>query len=236
MGGPAAAPRHEHPRPPKPNPEFPEPFMLRPVIVCVCVTVWAAVGGTAFADQAAIAPTTYEVLINGESFRVEADRATTVQSARQPGTKYKLVVRIAQTQVLRLNKVRLEYDMPASVTDNRSHRQRTVEIKHQLGFSILLTDLGGPLEAAAVDKALQAQVDTLAETHGQEKATISKPIKGKFAVRPGAGQSGDVHRREREGPHLPGLRAERPEVQRRLRRPVPGRGQGRRFGEDQAGP
>ncbi len=163
--------------------------MLRPVIACVCVAIWAVLGGTARADQDAIAPTTYEVLINGESFRVEADRATKVQSARKPGAEYKLVVRIAQTQVLRLNTVRLEYDMPASVTDNRSHRQRTVEIKHQLGFSIQLTDLGGPLEAAAVEPALKTQVDALAEMHSKEKATTSGPITGKFAGAQGPGRA-----------------------------------------------
>ena len=163
--------------------------MPKAVIACVCLSVGAALGGAARADQeVAVPPTTYEVLINGESFRVEADRTTKVESARKPGTSYQLVVRIARTQVLRLNTVRLEYDMPAAVTDDRGHRHRTVEIKHQLGFSILLSDLGAPLDAAGMEKALKTQVDALAEMHRNEKATVGKPISGKFAGATGPGK------------------------------------------------
>ena len=160
------------------------------VIACVCVTVWAALAGTARAQQdVSVPPATYEVLINGESFRVEGDRATKVQSARNPGTSYQLVVRIAPTQVLRLNTLRLEYDMPANVTDDRGHRRRTVAIKHQLGFSVLLTDLGGPLDAAGTEKALQTQVNALAELHDKEKVTVSKTLTGKFSHASGPGKS-----------------------------------------------
>ena len=138
--------------------------MLRLAITLICAIVLANFGRAAGADQdAALPPTTYEVLVNGESFRVEADRLTKVQSAKSGGS-YELVVRVAPTQVLRLNTVRLEYDMPASVSDDRG-RQRSVQIKHQLGFTILLTDLGGPLDAKDQKDALKARTDAIVKLY-----------------------------------------------------------------------
>ena len=45
--------------------------------------------------------------------------------------------------------MQLEYEMPAKVSDDRSRQQRTVQIKHELGFSFQLTDLGRLLDAKA---------------------------------------------------------------------------------------
>ncbi|MGO8690482.1 MAG: hypothetical protein ACLQLG_12740 [Thermoguttaceae bacterium] len=162
--------------------------MARAILACVCVLFLTAGRGAAAAEQAVPAlPTTYEVLINGESFRVEADRATKVQSAKKPGVSYELAVRIAPTQVLRLNTVGLEYDMPANVFDDRGARQRTIEIRHQLGFNVLLTDLGGPLEAKDQDEVLKSRIDAVVKLHHDEKPEVGKPFQAKFAGAAGQG-------------------------------------------------
>ena len=125
-------------------------------------------------EDAASPPSTYEVLINGESFRVEANRLVKVQSADKAGTSYQLAVRVATTQLLRLNTVQLEYDMPAKVTDDRGRQQRTVRIKHELGFSILLTDLGEALDAKGQEEAMTMLTKSVTDTYGQVKGAKLK--------------------------------------------------------------
>jgi hypothetical protein len=164
--------------------------MARAILACVSLLVLTGGRGAAAAEQDLPAPpTTYEVLINGESFRVEADRVTKVQSAKRPGTSYELVVRTAPTQVLRLNTVRLEYDMPANVFDDRGHRQRTVEIRHQLGFNLLLTDLGGPLEAKDRDEVLKSRIDSVVKLHQDAKPAVGAMFQRKFS---GAASQGTI--------------------------------------------
>jgi hypothetical protein len=128
-------------------------------------------------------PLTYEVVINGERFLVEGNRKVKVQSQEKPGTSYEVAVRVSPTQRLRLNTVEMEYDLPAQVVDDRGKPSRTVRIRHELGFTLTLTDLGQAMEAEDREKVLTALKDSLAELcakrHG-EALEVGEPREPKF--------------------------------------------------------
>lgn len=100
-------------------------------------------------------PLTYELMINGETFQVEADRQVKLESRAKPGIVYDVALRIALEQRVRLNTIRFEYDWPAKVEDDRRKAHRTFRIRHELGFTMLITDLGQPLDAEAQKNALR---------------------------------------------------------------------------------
>ena len=54
-------------------------------------------------------PLTYEVVINGETFRVEGNRRVKLESKEHPGTSYDVAVRVSPTQHRRLDSVELDY-------------------------------------------------------------------------------------------------------------------------------
>ena len=72
-----------------------------------------------------------------------------------------------------------------------------MQIKHQLGFSILLTDLGGPLEAKDQTDALKARIDAIVKLYHDAKPTVGKPYPLKFAG--GAGQGTNVRYKDSQG-------------------------------------
>ena len=73
-------------------------------------------------------PVTYEVQIDGESFQVEGgQRPIKVESKLKKGTTYTLAVRVAMTQILRLNSVQMEYGMWAKVIDNKGKDLRIAQ-------------------------------------------------------------------------------------------------------------
>jgi len=108
-------------------------------------------------------PLTYELMINGESFLVEANRQQRLESRQSPGVTYDVALRIAMTQPVKLNTLRFEYDWPAEVEDDRRQPQRTVRIRHELGFTMLITDLGRPVEEAGEDEALKIVSESVVE-------------------------------------------------------------------------
>ena len=129
-------------------------------------------------------PVTYEVLLNGESFRVDGNRVVKLESKTKPGTSYEIAVRISPVQQIRLNSVQLEYDLPARISDDHGKEQRTLEIKHELGSSIMLTDLGQAVDAAGQEKALMALVDYSTakfEKQNAEDVKVGPTAQRKFA-------------------------------------------------------
>ena len=90
-------------------------------------------------------PKTYEVQIDGESFLVESgQRPIKVESKLKKGTTYKLAVREAMTQTLRLNSV--NWNM-ACRPRYMTTRARTCELRKlftNLDFGLTITDLGRP--------------------------------------------------------------------------------------------
>jgi hypothetical protein len=132
-------------------------------------------------------PIMYEVLINGENFRVEGNRTVKVQSTKKPGATYEIAIGISPTQRCRLNTVEFDYDLPATITDDRSRFQRTVRLKHEIVFSMLITDIGEALDAKDQEEALKILTDSLEATYREQKGAeleVSKPADFKFESGP----------------------------------------------------
>jgi hypothetical protein len=108
-------------------------------------------------------PLTYELTINGETFVVEADRHVKLESRENPGVTYEVSLWIALEQRVRLNSLRFEYDWPAKVSDDRGRPHRTFRIEHELRYTLLITDLGGPLTPEAQRKTLQILQESTVE-------------------------------------------------------------------------
>ena len=145
-------------------------------ILATLPAAWARPASTA-------PPVTYEVQINGESFLVEANRVVKVESKEKPGVSYNVAVRVAPTQRVRLNTIQFEYELPAKVEDNGKRENRSARLTHELGFSILLSDLGQPLEPKAQEATLKMLVDSVTAELREEKATgidVSAPHQRTF--------------------------------------------------------
>jgi hypothetical protein len=145
--------------------------MHRLLLLPLSVGMMLTIGASGLAQPGSMnAQITYEVVINGETFQIEGNRTTKLQSKEKPGTTYEIAVRISPVQKLRLNTVQLQYDLPAKVTDDRGKDQRAVKIQHELGFSVLITDLGVRLEPKAQAEVLKAVTDSLKASYDEQKA------------------------------------------------------------------
>jgi hypothetical protein len=136
-------------------------------------------------------PATYEVQIDGESFQIESgQRPVKVQSKLKPGTTYDLGVRVALSQILRLNSVRMEYGMWAKIYDDKGKDIRVVQIVNDLGFTLRITDIGHRLEAKPADKLLDTLVAEAEKRYTDRKATGLKhkgPVEQRFGDSVGKG-------------------------------------------------
>jgi hypothetical protein len=141
-----------------------------------------ALTGSAATDKP-LYPTTYELMINGESFVVHLDQAAKLESRDHPGTTYQVALRLALRQRVELNTLAFEYDWPATVTDSQQRSNRTVHVEHELGFSVTLTDLGRAIEAETRAESLNILKDSVAEGLRESKVrklTVSEPHARKF--------------------------------------------------------
>ncbi len=116
------------------------------------------------ADAPPALPTTFELMINGETFQVEANRMVKLPSTTMPGVTYEVALRVAPIQVLRLNTFKFSYDLRSKVQDDRGRERRTARVTHELGLTMLLTDLGEPLDASSRDKALELLSQSVAQS------------------------------------------------------------------------
>ena len=165
--------------------------MLRISVFCLIGIPVLACGAPVVGQPGQVVPpTVYELLIDGESFLVEANRAVKLQSKEQPGVSYQVALRVATTQRLRLNSVQFEYDWLNKVEDTGTRPQRSVRLTHELGFNMRIAELGGPLEPKAQDEALKILTETLVDTYKQMKVaklTVGKPQERKFEGTAGRG-------------------------------------------------
>ncbi len=135
-------------------------------------------------------PLRYELMINGESFLVEANRLHKLPSKQKPGVTYEVALRVAPTQHMKLNSVRFEYDWLSKVEDNRQRVRRCVRLSHELGFTMLITELGKPLEPKARDETLSTLATLVGKTFAKtqvEKLQQGKPHTRKFGGATGRG-------------------------------------------------
>ena len=132
---------------------------------------------------AASPPTVYEVQINGESFLVEANRQTKLESKEKPGVRYDVAVRVAPTQRVRLGTLQFEYELPAKVEVGGRRENRSARLVHELGFSLLISDLGRPLDSKgqqeALDNLLKSVTSTLRDAK-MEALNVTEPHERKF--------------------------------------------------------
>jgi hypothetical protein len=158
--------------------------MARAPVLGVAVLLSWLFAGSAPAQPGPVAtPLTYELVINGESFRVEGNRKVKLQSKAKPGTTYDVAVRVSPSQHLRLKNVELDYDLPAQISSEAGERTRSVRIKHELGFTLTITDLGPAMEAedrAKVLAALKASIVEFCERRRGQKLKVEQPDAAKF--------------------------------------------------------
>jgi hypothetical protein len=135
------------------------------------VVMWTLVSCPLQAQQGEPSAT-YEVQIDGESFQVVGgQRPIRVESKLKKGASYTLAVRVAMTQMLRLNSVQLEYGMWAKVVDNKRKDLRIARIIHELGFSLEITDPGRVFDGKQQDDFLKTEADEVEKRLKDSKAT-----------------------------------------------------------------
>jgi hypothetical protein len=115
-------------------------------------------------------PTLYDLVINGESFTVEANRSMKLVSKKQPGVTYEIALRVAQVQRLVLNNLRVDYDREYEVSDDKGKGARTATLKHELGFTVVLSDVGGELKELARGQVLDTLQKSMEKSFRADKA------------------------------------------------------------------
>jgi len=158
------------------------PVRLLPVLACLA---------SAQAQQGKpVAPSRYELVINGESFLIEVNRMTRLQSKETPGVGYQVALRVAPVQRLKLNTVQFEYDWMARVVDDHKPQQRTARLTHELGFNMLITDLGAALPLEAQDEVLKILAESVGDSYRKmnvKDLEVGEPLDRKFDGTAGRG-------------------------------------------------
>jgi hypothetical protein len=170
--------------------------MLRTSAICLLIWTTLTVGGVSQAAPAA-PPLVYEVQINGESFLIELDRMVRLESSEKPGVSYNVAVRVSPKQRVRLNTIQFDYALPAKVEDDGKRENRSARLTHELGFSILLTDLGQPLDGPAQEQTLRVLRDSVTRALREEKvATIDVSTPRELKLRESTARGVVVRRHE----------------------------------------
>ena len=169
--------------------------MRRSRLICLLAAVTLFASGTACAAPpdtpgSDTPPLTYDLMINGETFSVEANRQAKLKSQSKPGVTYDVAIQIAMEQHIRLDRLRFSYDWPATVQESRRRGQRTVRIRHELGFTVIVTDLGPAMDAKSQEEVLKIMTESMAESlreSGVKKLETAPPREWKFAHSSGRG-------------------------------------------------
>lgn len=144
------------------------------ILLC-SVFLWGMMGAEGpAAGPTQATPTTYELMINGESFLLEANRLVKLQSKLHPNLTYEVAIRVSPVQYLRLNQIRLTYDLRTKVEDNRQAERRSVRLSHPQGCYMLITEIEGPLAQTDRDKALQMLTESVVQSYQQRQISDGK--------------------------------------------------------------
>jgi hypothetical protein len=150
----------------------------------------------ALAAESRPEPTLYDLVINGESFTVEANRSMKLESKKTPGVTYDVALRIAPVQRLVLNRIQLDYDRGAEVADGGGDSVRTVTLKHELGYTLVVSDVGGEMTAAARDQVRETLEKSMQRSFREaqsEDIKIAPRHERKFAHARGDGVTIQYH-------------------------------------------
>jgi len=161
-------------------------FLLPSAALAVSLVTTSALG------QTDAVPRTYELMINGESFAVRENKVETLTSVKS-GAKYVVTLRIAPTQRMELNTVQFDYDWLFRVEDDRGQKARKVRLSHELGFTITINDLGGPLDPEQQGSALKDLVQEVAAGYqamqNVKAVKVEEPHHRKFGDTSASGDS-----------------------------------------------
>lgn len=147
-----------------------------------------------------VLPSTYELAIDGEVFELELGKATTVNSREKPDVKYRLSLRVAREQHLKLNTVQLSYDRGCHVVDDDQPGARTITLANDAGFTMIISDLGGAIDLADRPKVLRLLVDNMVQSfrpQSEEEPAVSKI--GRAAFEGMTGRFVSIQYQDREG-------------------------------------
>lgn len=165
--------------------------MIRfPAILPLAIALLLSGGAAAAEPSSGSPPLTYELMINGESFTVRADRHERLESKKSPGVSYDVALRIAMVQPVELNTIRFDYLWPAQVEDDHGKTQRTVRIHHELGYTMLVTDFGAPLPPESEEKTLKLVADSVVSglrASAAEGIQVDQPHAHQFPAAAGRG-------------------------------------------------
>ncbi len=170
--------------------------MYRTGIGLFCVSalgvwsVWASGQAVAPAESETEQSITYELLINGESFLVEGNRVVKLRSEKNPDTEYQVAVRIAPTQRYRMPNLSFAYERPAVIQRDPEDGAGIVRLIHELGYTMLIHDLGGTLDEDAQKQALAILTESVANSFGDLQASniqTGAPHSRKFGENTGLG-------------------------------------------------
>jgi hypothetical protein len=103
---------------------------------------------------------------------------------------YDVALRIAPRQRVELNTLQFEYDWPAEVQVDRKQFRRTATVRHELGHTMIFSDLGESLDADARKEALdilQASVLDSFRQSGLEDVKVGNPHTQQFEHTSGLG-------------------------------------------------
>lgn len=132
----------------------------------------------------------YELLINGESFLIEGNRVVKLRSEQNPDTEYEVAIRVAPTQRYRMPSLVFAYERPASIERDTEGGHNVVRLVHELGYTMLIHDLGGTLDEPAQKQALNILAESVAasftEMEGRD-VQVGKPHSRKFGENTGLG-------------------------------------------------
>ena len=109
----------------------------------------------------------YELTINGKSYDIQLGeqlRTPPVKALKDGNNRYS--VQIAPTQLAKMNTLQLRYPYPSRAFDDEATKERTIRVYHEMGFAILVTDFGGPLNNP--ETSIPKIVDVLKETLREE--------------------------------------------------------------------
>ena len=152
----------------------------------LCAVVW----GLCVFDRAPAAqnekgspPLQYELVLNGETYRVEANRLVKLTSRKSPETSYTVALRVAPVQYVTLGGIRFGYEMPATLQTTVTPTEASARLNHELGFTMLIADQGGPIQREAQDRMLKILTDSALESLKDSavgEPAVSKPDEHKF--------------------------------------------------------
>lgn len=130
-----------------------------------------------------VLPTTYELAIDGEVFEIELGKATTVKSRTRPGVEYQLSLGVAAEQSIELDTVGFRYDRSSRAREDRGQGAPTATLSNDLGFTMIITDLGGTIDTEDRDRVLKLLVDRMVQSfrpNAEGAPTVSKESEAKF--------------------------------------------------------